>query len=106
MFSKEELEEAKKWLEENIKYYKEQIKFIEATDCDLYEEEYELYKKRIKIFKIIANYIDNSISKEVIEKKVGELNEEYEQLRETSDFVIADVLQPKIQVLQELLEGK
>lgn len=52
------------------------------------------------------SYIDNSISKEVIEKKVEELNKEYEQVEETSDFVIADVLQPKIQVLQELLEGK
>ncbi|HJJ11777.1 MAG TPA: hypothetical protein OIM48_00450 [Clostridiaceae bacterium] len=59
-----EQEEAIKYLEkqinyfkEQINYFKEQIKFIEAVDCDYYDEEYELYKNRVKQFELVLNML-------------------------------------------------
>ncbi len=95
------LEEAINWLKSNIKYYKEQIEFIKATDCDYYEEQ-SLYEKRIKIFENILNYIDNSISKEVIKEKIEEVRKmkfEDERLNgATIDFAACK--------FEEILEGK
>lgn len=39
-----EQEEAIEYLKKHIKYFEEQIKFIEATECDYYYEELELYQ--------------------------------------------------------------
>lgn len=47
---------------------------------------------------IEKNYIPKS--------KVKEKIQEYKKIEETSDFIIADIIQPKIQVLQELMEDK
>ncbi len=53
--------------------------------------------------KIILNYIDNSISKEVIEKKIKELK----QMRDTTIVDNAyNIFNGEMIVLQELLEGK
>ena len=40
-----------------------------------------------------------------IKAKIEELQEENNNMRQTSDFIIADVLQPQIRVLKELLEA-
>lgn len=45
-----EQEEAIEYFKKHIKYFEEQIKFIEATDCDYYDEELELYQNRVKQF--------------------------------------------------------
>ncbi len=62
----------------------------------------------------VLNYIDNSISKEVVEKKIEEVNErigkyrEYTELGIETDTEWIDNVADRqiIQVLQELLEGK
>ena len=50
-------EEAIEYIQKQIDYYKEQIKFIEAVDSDYYDEEYELYKNRIKQFETVLNML-------------------------------------------------
>lgn len=39
-----EQEKAIEYFKKHIKYFEEQIKFIEATECDYYYEELELYQ--------------------------------------------------------------
>lgn len=48
-----EQEEAIEYFKKHIKYFEEQIKFIEATDCDYYDEELELYQNRVKQFNTV-----------------------------------------------------
>ena len=36
----------------------EQIKFIEATDCDYYDEELELYQNRVKQFNTVLSMLE------------------------------------------------
>ena len=62
-----EQREAIEYIQKQIDYFKEQIKFIEAVDCDYYEEEYELYKNRIKQFSTVLSLIKEQ--QEEIEKK-------------------------------------
>lgn len=62
-----EQEEAIKYLEKQINYFKEQIKFIEAVDCDYYDEEYKLYKNRVKQFETVLNMLKEKDAE--IEKK-------------------------------------
>ena len=50
-----EQEEAIEYVQKQIDYYKEQIKFIEAVGSDYYDEEYELYKNRVKQFETVLN---------------------------------------------------
>lgn len=50
---KQEQEEAIEYFKKHIKYFEEQIKFIEATDCDYYDEELELYQNRVKQFNTV-----------------------------------------------------
>ena len=52
-----EQEGAIKYLEKQINYFKEQIKFIEAVDCGYYDEEYKLYKNRVKQFETVLNML-------------------------------------------------
>lgn len=42
----------------HIKYFEEQIKFIEATDCDYYDEELELYQNRVKQFNMVLSMLE------------------------------------------------
>jgi hypothetical protein len=53
-----EQEEAIEYLKKHIKYFEEQIKFIEATDCDYYDEELELYQNRVKQFNIVLSMLE------------------------------------------------
>lgn len=106
-----ELEEAVEWLKNNIKYYQEQLKIISALDdSDYYDEETKLYKNRIRIFETVLNYIENSISKEVIEEKIKILNKkEKEELKGTKGqdrYFIKQMYNYQRKILQELLEGK
>lgn len=50
---KQEQEESIEYLKKHIKYFEEQTKFIEATDCDYYDEELELYQNRVKQFNTV-----------------------------------------------------
>ena len=50
------------------------------------------------------DFVKQYIPKTKIKKKIEELENEYKMLEQTSDFIIADTIQPKIEVLQELLE--
>ena len=52
-----EQEEAIEYLKKHRKYFEEQIKFIEATDCDYYDEELELYQNRVKQFNIVLSML-------------------------------------------------
>ena len=44
------------------------------------------------------------IPKQKIRDKIQELEDEYEDFTQNSDFIIADIIQPKIKTLKELLE--
>ena len=54
---KQEQEETIEYFKKHIKYFEEQIKFIEATDCDYYDEELELYQNRVKQFNTILSML-------------------------------------------------
>ena len=51
-------EEAIEYFKKHIKYFEEQIKFIEATDCDYYNEELELYQNRVKQFNTVLSMLE------------------------------------------------
>lgn len=53
-----EQEESIEYLKKHIKYFEEQIKFIEATDCDYYDEELELYQNRVKQFNTVLSMLE------------------------------------------------
>ena len=64
--TKEE-EETIEYFKKHINYFKEQIKFIEAVDSDYYDEEYELYKNRVKQFETVLSMLKEKDTE--IEKK-------------------------------------
>lgn len=74
----EEQERAIKYLEKQINYFKEQIKFIEAVDCDYYDEEYKLYKNRVKQFETVLN---------MLKEKDAEIEQKNEVLNRVYDFI-------------------
>lgn len=87
-----------KELEEAIKELR--ILSLLGLGCNITEE----IKQK---FKTILNYIDNSISKKVVEEKINYYkgavnNEDYEKLYNSS-VVDTEII---IEFLQELLEGK
>lgn len=43
------------------------------------------------------------IPKKKIREKIEELKNEYKNIEQNSDFIIADTIQPKIEILEELL---
>ena len=55
---KQEQEETIEYFKKHIKYFEEQIKFIEATDCDYYDEELELYQNRVKQFNTVLSMLE------------------------------------------------
>ncbi len=94
------LEESKTTLKEIID---KQI-FIDATPNTTTIEPYEAIET-------VLNYIDNSISKEVIKEKIGELKSEYNRIVNQTGELIDNLIDfqrisSKIEVLQELLEEK
>ena len=60
---KQEQEEAIEYFKKHIKYFEEQIKFIEATDCDYYNEELELYQNRVKQFNTVLSMLEEKDEK-------------------------------------------
>lgn len=125
-----ELEEA----EEAIEYFKKFTEYtknraIEEYKCENRNIQYAKdLEKRARIFETVLKHIDNSISKEVIEENI---NKYKEQLRNTTKRVVElqvleqnrmlqkneieelsellrdiDKIRAKIEVLEELLEGK
>ena len=60
---KQEQEEAIEYFKKHIKYFEEQIKFIEATDCDYYNEELELYQNRVKQFNTVLSMLEEKDKK-------------------------------------------
>lgn len=52
----------------------------------------------------LRDYFYNSIPKQKIRDKIEELRKAYEKMEQSSDFIIADTIQPKIEILQELLQ--
>lgn len=72
-----EQEEAIEYLKKHIKYFEEQIKFIEATDCDYYDEELELYQNRVKQFNIVLSML----------KEKDKQIEQYQNILATNDML-------------------
>lgn len=79
--------------------------FIEKLKYEVSTGEYSTIKT--KDLEEILNYIDNSISKEVIKEKIEEL--EKSQFKVKNNKLIysrEDVFRFQIYILEELLEGK
>lgn len=91
-----------KELEEAIKILKRRNKILKLK--------YAITNEDLNAIEIILNYIDNYISKEVIEEKIKELNNEekeiYEKYIGNSELYRLSIINEKRNVLQELLEGK
>lgn len=84
----------------------EEIKALEHLLLEY--EELKILEDDIKDKRIV--YIDepefeeNYIPKNKIMEKIEEIKNEYKNIVQTSDFIIADTIQPKIEILEELLE--
>jgi hypothetical protein len=83
---------------------------------DLYnkeKEEKEKFKKALgkritycnelekDLFENCSNYV---ISKDKIREKIEKLEKDYKEINQYGDFIIADTIQPRIEILKELLE--
>lgn len=94
-----------------IENFKDYIKTIENRQEYLYNDE-EFYKEEIeqnelflKMLHNILNYIENSISKEVIKEKKQELEKEYKECLEENSTK-AFILKCQLEIINEMLEGK
>lgn len=80
---KKEQEDAIEYFKKHINYFKEQIKFIEAVDSDYYDEEYELYKNRVKQFETILSMLkENSAEIKQKNTELAEKNAEIEKFKQ------------------------
>ena len=95
-----------KKLEEAIKAVKNRNKKLKENIAKgyYYGEQYNI-EQEIKEIETLLNYIDNSIPKEVIIDKIKKLDEKRENTDEFDSYTWNPLLD-KIEVLQELLEGK
>lgn len=59
-----------------------------------------------KEMQTVLNYIDNSISKEAVKKKIEELKKEMKEIQEENNMATYCFLADKLEALQELLEEK
>lgn len=73
----DEEKKAIEYFKENINYFQEQIKFIETVDCDYYDEEYKLYKNRVKQFNTILNLIQKQQAELEKKDKIIDLMERF-----------------------------
>lgn len=73
----DEENKAIEYFKENINYFQEQIKFIETVDCDYYDEEYELYKNRVKQFNTVLNLIQKQQAELEKKDKIIDLMERF-----------------------------
>lgn len=78
-----EQEEAIDYVQKQIDYFKEQIKFIEAVDSDYYDEEYGLYKNRVKQFETVLNMLKEKDKQ--INSKNGAINALQYALKERTE---------------------
>ncbi len=67
-------QEAIEYFKKHIKYFEEQIKFIEATDCDYYDEELELYQNRVKQFNTVLFMLEEK------DKQIDKLKKHNDEL--------------------------
>lgn len=65
--------------------------------------EEDIKNKRI-VYIDTQEFKENYIPKNKIMEKIKKLKNEYRNIAQTSDFIIADTIQSKIQILEELLE--
>mgnify|MGYP003371943088 FL=1 len=79
-----EQEEAIRYLEKHINYFKEQIKFIEEIDCDYYDEEYELYKNRVKQFETVLNILKEKDKEIEFQKDINKIEKDRNKKTEKS----------------------
>lgn len=94
-----EQEEAIDYVQKQIDYFKEQIKFIEAVDSDYYDEEYGLYKNRVKQFETLLSILkekDKEIEK--LEKQSKNLDKQAQQYFEQTIYLdkIIDLMAEEI----------
>ena len=83
-----EQEEAIDYVQKQIDYFKEQIKFIEAVDSDYYDEEYGLYKNRVKQFETVLNMLKEKDKKiERLEKQSKNLDKQAQQYFEQTIYL-------------------
>ena len=75
---------------------REKVKELEVLEDDMKD-------KRI-VYIDEPEFKANYIPKQKIKDKIENLEKEYKKLEQSSDFIIADTIQPKIEVLQELLQ--
>ena len=88
-----EQEEAIEYVQKQIDYYKEQIKFIEAVDSDYYDEEYELYKNRVKQFETVLNMPkENSAEIEQKNTELAEKSAEIEKYKSLYNKALEDLV--------------
>lgn len=102
------------------KKLEEAIKILEYFITEFDEEEVSFTQVE-KAIKTVLNHIENSISKEVIEEKIEKATEEYKYFLDNIDrktshmkdehkiratYAEFGVKRGKLEILQELLEGK
>lgn len=90
-----------------IMIYNENFIFIQSIEKLLNEyqkekRENEELKKSKYVYGIDMDF--DYIPKKKIRDKIKELEDEYEDITQNSDFIIVDIIQPKIKILKELLE--
>ena len=89
-----ELEESIKILEEFLLILGSEYCYIDNRDTTKEEQAMETVLKYIK---------EESIPRAVVKEEIKKLDKTYKEMKETSDFIIADTIQPKIEILQEIL---
>lgn len=105
-----EQEEAIEYFKKHIKYFEEQIKFIEATDCDYYDEELELYQNRIKQFNTILSMLKekeqeiNNINSQLNTYKIRQI--EYDKREKNLKNEINENVKRKINILKDNICNK
>ena len=82
------------------KYINKILNFSDENICTAKE----LVINREQAKKIVKELQEDYTPNAIIKLKIAEQKKEYKKLEQTSDFIIADTIQPKIQILKELLE--
>jgi hypothetical protein len=99
----EELEEAKIQIKEMIQNIKDSLDLDYLNN----EQAIETCKKQKASLETVLNYIDNSVDKEVIEKKIEELENSQAKVKNNKlIYSREDIFRFQIYILEEILEGK
>lgn len=98
-----ELEEAKIQIKDMIQNIQDSLDLDYLND----EQAIEICNKQKLALETVLNYIDNSISKEVIEKKIEELENSQTKVKNNKlIYSREDIFRFQIYILEEVLEGK